>query len=460
MNNTAPIMQIPNSIDSYIKQHQLECHPVSALSQPIWAVPILFMAGDKPLLVITASNLLIDRNQIQMLAGAPIRPAPKSKVDALLAKHQLSQLPALPELLGIPTLVERKLVEMPNLVIRTDNDEFYDIGSTKFFNNQANVKIESFSKNLANTHQDHAVSLFDIDVDHIEEAIQRFTVLRIRQRLEETLDLPPMPETARAIIRLRTDPNADVQKLAKIVETDPSLAAQVVSWASASYYSAPGSVKSVQDAIVRVLGFELVMNLSLGLALGKSLDLPNNGPEGATPFWNEAVYIAAAVSGIVGLIAPEFRPSYGLAYLSGLLHNFGYLVLAHSFRPHFDTIARLIEANPHLEYNKAEEAILGINREQIAANLIKAWGLPDEVCYGVRYQSQCEYPGVHADYAHLLFLATQLLRRNGVLSGPIVPIPDAVWQGLQLKPDDVLPVMEKMSESMNELNSLAKNMAE
>ena len=41
--------------------------------------------------------------------------------------------------------------------------------------------------------------------------------------------------------------------LADVVETDPSLAAQVVSWAASPYYAAPGKIRSVEDAIGRVL---------------------------------------------------------------------------------------------------------------------------------------------------------------------------------------------------------------
>ena len=42
------------------------------------------------------------------------------------------------------------------------------------------------------------------------------------------------------------------------------------------------------------------------------------------------------------------RPEAGLTYLAGLLHNFGYLLLAHVFPPHFSLICRHLEVNPHL----------------------------------------------------------------------------------------------------------------
>jgi len=69
----------------------------------------------------------------------------------------------------------------------------------------------------------------------------------------------------------------------------------VVSWASSPYYAAPGKVKSIQDAIVRVLGFDLVMNLALGLALGKTMRLPKEGRYGYRNYWLQAVHGAAMV---------------------------------------------------------------------------------------------------------------------------------------------------------------------
>src|SRR5690606_35511858 len=83
------------------------------------------------------------------------------------------------------------------------------------------------------------------DLEQINRAISQFTRLRIQQRLQDTLELPPLPETAHRVMKLRVDPDAGIAELAEIIETDPSLSAQVVSWASSSYYAAPGRIRSV-----------------------------------------------------------------------------------------------------------------------------------------------------------------------------------------------------------------------
>src|SRR5690606_40791267 len=68
-------------------------------------------------------------------------------------------------------------------------------------------------------------------LDDVHAALKQFTPLRIKQRLNETLDLPPLPETARRIIELRIDPNAYTSSLAQVIELDPGMSAQVMSWA-------------------------------------------------------------------------------------------------------------------------------------------------------------------------------------------------------------------------------------
>jgi hypothetical protein len=146
--------------------------------------------------------------------------------------------------------------------------------------------------------------------DDIGNAVARFTARRIERRLEDTLDFPPLPEIAHRIIRISADPYASVSDLARVVEIDPSLSAQVVSWASSPYYAAPGKVRSIQDAIVRVLGFDLVMNLALGLALGKTMRMSEGRTSTATArYWLQAVHCAAMVEGLAKAMPSSLRPA-------------------------------------------------------------------------------------------------------------------------------------------------------
>ena len=296
------------------------------------------------------------------------------------------------------------------------------------------------------------------NVKQINQAVEQFTTLRIQQRLEQTLEMPPLPETAERIIQLRINPEAGVGELAEVVEKDPSLAAQVVSWASSPYYAAPGTIKSVHDAVVRVLGFDLVINLALGLSLGKTVEIPNDGPHGITPYWQQAVCSAAMMEGLVKAMSPDARPSMGLAYLSGLLHNYGYLVLAHIFPPYFSLINRYIEANPHVCHIHVEHHLLGVTRDQIGGALMECWNMPEEVVCALRYQHSPNHDNEHAIYSQLLSIASQAMINADVIQGPKKQLDAALLAALTLDADDVEAVVQRLVESKDDLMSMARTL--
>ncbi len=295
------------------------------------------------------------------------------------------------------------------------------------------------------------------DQEQIVASVKNFTSRRIKQRLEDTLEIPTLPQTAQRIIQLRADPNAVISELAEIVESDPSLAAQVVSWAASPYYAIPGKIRSVQDAIVRVLGFNLVGNLALGLALGKSLDMPKDKADGITPYWTQSIYCSTLVEAIVKLVPMELKPGKGLTYLAGLLHNFGYLVLGHIFPPHFSQICRYMEANPKVSHMVIEHHLLQITREQICVWLMDLWNMPEEIGTAIQYQHDPNYSGPHSAYPNLIYIALRSLRNHGIGDAPCEEIPEHLFDRYELDREQVEQVTQQIVDSGEEIEAIASN---
>ncbi len=288
----------------------------------------------------------------------------------------------------------------------------------------------------------------------ITRAVERFTALRVKQRLEDTLGLPSLPPTAQKIVSLRSDPEAGVTDLVPVVRVDPSLSAQVMSWAASPYYAAPGDVSSIDDAVIRVLGFDLVINMALGTAMGQMLRIPEDGPRGATPYWLQAVYNASLAEKLCLMMPEDERPQHGLVYLAALLHNFGYLVLAHLFPPHFALLSRYIEANPHFGLDSVEQQVLSVTREQIGSWLLASWDLPEAVTTAIRHQNNPNYEGEHAGYVKLLYLSNRLLREQSLSDGPVEPIADELYQELGLKEPEVAKTLRRLRRNENDIIEL------
>lgn len=407
--------------------------------------------------VIIAADRLLDLKAVNRQLGRELNATSREDIRKFCATHKLDSIPALPKLAGLQTLVDKSLMDRKELLLDSGSEEqLVRIDRSEFEQILEGATLCDISVPLAPL---EAEDFNTSDTDQILGAVRNFTQLRIKQRLEETLELPPLSDTAQRIIKLRVNPNADISDLAQIVETDPSLAAQVVSWAASPYYSAPGKIKSIHDAIVRVLGFDMVLNLALGLSLGKTMQIPKQGPHGTLPYWQQAVYMAATIEGLVTAIPRDHRPSFGMAYLCGLLHNFGYLILAEVFPPYFQSYCDMADANPHVAHQAIERHLIGVTREQLASTLMSLWSMPEEVVVGLRHQNNPEYKGDNAAYAKLIFVAKRLLLQHNIGVGPKLEIPPSVFEELHLDPEKAEQTVQNILESSSDLQHIAAGLA-
>ncbi len=284
---------------------------------------------------------------------------------------------------------------------------------------------------------------------------RQFLPTRLKQRVQETYDLPAMPDIAQEIMRLRVNPNASARDLAAIVMRDPSLAAQVMSWANSPYYGFSGRINSVEMAIVRVLGFEMVLNLSLGISVGRSLKVPHDGPLGLKAFWVQAVMTAVLAEKLCLLIKAPQRPQRGLVYLAGLLHNIGHLLLGHVFPPQFFVINRYVAANPDTAVSAIEHHVLGVTHEEIGSWLMQAWHMPEELTVSTRWHHEEEFTSPYAVYSNIVLIASRLLKRINIGDATSTQIPPAVLSLLNLQEIDVLNELSRLHEARSELEGLA-----
>ena len=427
-------------------------HPALVAERRLQAVLLDDAVG--ALLVLIPRSQLLDLSRLTELTGRQLIAVKPERLERMLGKYNLANLPAIPALTSSPCLYDERVLLPDSVLIESGrNGVLLEIERDAYKSLLSKASAARFGEPVSAITPN--LDRPDDDREEITQAVQAFTARRIQQRLEQTIEIPPLPETAQRIIKLRVDPNATVDDITSVVETDPALAAQVISWAASPYYAAPGKIRSVEDAIVRVLGFDLVINLALGLALGKTLSLPKDRPQQSTPYWQQAIYTAAVIEGLTRAMPRALRPEAGMTYLAGLLHNFGYLVLAHVFPPHFSLICRHLEVNPHLPASYIEQHLLGITREQIGAWLMRHWDMPDELVNALRFQHDPYYSGPNAAFPNLVCLAVSLLAAHGIGAPSSAQIPDHLFDALGLSRDSAYDAVSKVLSAEAALRELA-----
>ncbi|HCG79216.1 MAG TPA: hypothetical protein DE015_08400, partial [Oceanospirillales bacterium] len=203
--------------------------------------------------VLVPGDRMLDLTQLSHAFGRQFTALSVDELDLLKARYKIDQFPAIPQITEMETMIDQALLREQELFVYSGEEgkNWLKIPMSEFRALTTSSHVGNYSTPLR---PDRPGQGSDQDLDDVHSAIRQFTPLRIKQRLEETLDLPPLPEVARKIIELRVDPEADSKSLATTIEVDPGMSAQVLSWARSPYYGTRGEIKSVEEAVIRVLG--------------------------------------------------------------------------------------------------------------------------------------------------------------------------------------------------------------
>ncbi|WP_164503692.1 aminoacyl-tRNA deacylase and HDOD domain-containing protein [Pleionea sediminis] len=460
-------MSIPKNVESYFKENDIDFElvehpPEKSLMHVIHVLDLpkknvlrsVLMQGNKGKYLVTLPyEYLLDFEVLKRITNEDFSVITAPHSSSVIKGCAVGNHPPLSELFYVNGIVDESVFELDEVYIES--------GSESSILKLDKSAIESLFKSAQRLSfacgPERLYSGRNAQQD-MSETVNQFTPIRIKQRVDETFDLPAMPEIAQEIMKLRVDPSADAKKLGDIVKKDPSLAAQIISWASSPYYGYKGTIDSVETAISRVLGFDLVMNLALGISIGKSFNVPEDGPLGVHSFWQQAVYSASLVEKLCLLIPPKRRPERGLSYLSGLLHNFGHLLLGHLFPPQFNLINRYIEANPNIPLDDIEHFVMGMSHQEIGAWLMQNWHMPDELIVAVRWHHKEEFWSKHAVYSNLVLLAGRLLKRIDLGDATGDLLPQATLENLQLDEEMVNESFKQLLDERDTLDLMSKQL--
>lgn len=280
----------------------------------------------------------------------------------------------------------------------------------------------------------------------------------LRETLQQTELIPPLPETASKILLLRNKPDAHLDELVCVIESDPSLAAFVMKYARMAIFGYGDRITSVTHAVSLVLGYATALNVTLSVAASGSLKMPNYGPLGRVCLWRDALLCAQLCRQIARALKKKHCINPELAYLGGLLHNFGYLMFAHFCPREFASLNEMIGQNPNQDIRPLEIQHFGITHDLIGLYLLKAWCLPEEV---IMMAAKHHYPdsvGKHVNYVKLVATTNRLLHKDGVPDACEHIETSAMMDELGINEADAEIELEKVVECRSELEELARGL--
>jgi putative nucleotidyltransferase with HDIG domain len=232
--------------------------------------------------------------------------------------------------------------------------------------------------------------------------------------------------------------DVDIDELAKKIAQDQALTAKTLRLANSSFYGMAHQITTIQEAI-SILGFRTVRSLVTTAALIGTFAGSSNGGFNATPFWRHS--IAAAVCARELASHRKLNPEH--AYMAGLLHDIGRLVLVTQFQDSYAaTMAHRLQHDCQLL--DAEHAILGIDHAAVGHALTKHWKFPEAIQRAVAFHHCQEIRDVEP--LTQVILASDVIAHALDLSkdedDAVPPVPEALWQQLGMDEATLLNIFK------------------
>lgn len=422
---------------------------------------VLLQDAQGLVLAVLPADHLIDFGALRACCGRECRPASPELVSAVFEDCEPGSVPPIAEPYGLTAIVDSRLAACEHL--------HFEAGSHRCL---VSIHGDSFQRlHQASQHAAIARPLSALESRDPRDFMlpgelgrqYALTDLRpvenIRQAVEQVERLPALPEMANRLLRLLNNSQATIEDLTNTIQFDPSLTAQILRYARSSFFGYRGKVETLQQAITRVLGFETVLAMALGLAASRSFRNPADGPLGLQAFWRHATHSAALAQALANAIGPRLPLKPGVAYLAGLLHNFGFLLAGQLFRAEFFLLNRVVAANPQIPVSLIERRVLGVEHTQIGAWLMAAWNMPEAVTVSCREHHNATYAGETAEYAQLMLCVDMLLRAHGIGEGSESEPPAATLTALGLNLETARAITARLLESGPALDAMARQLA-
>ncbi|MBW1743079.1 MAG: HDOD domain-containing protein [Deltaproteobacteria bacterium] len=195
-------------------------------------------------------------------------------------------------------------------------------------------------------------------------------------RLETATHLPTLPHILLKLVQVCDSELSTTKDISQIIGSDPSLTTGLMRLISSSHYALPHRVTSVEQAVPHI-DRNTIKNLAVSASVHQVFRQTGD-PSAAhalKQFWRHSLMCAS----LAQLIAQKtFYPAPDEAFLSGLLHDIGKLVLWAAFSGTESAEDLLL----------ASETRSGTTHHEAGAWMIRQWNLQSFVADAVRYHHE------------------------------------------------------------------------
>ena len=241
----------------------------------------------------------------------------------------------------------------------------------------------------------------------------------IRTYIGQLREIDSLPSVALQVIELADLDGTHRRDLVKLIESDQGLTARVLRVANSAWLGYPGRIASL-DRAMAMLGFDMVRNLALSVVVSHLFLKEQKGDQlKARDLWHHSLACAVACEQLARHTA---FPQPGMAFVAGLLHDLGKVLLLSWNREVYQQLVRL-GRQKRVALHLVEKEALGLDHAEIGRMLLEDWNLPAELADALgRHHTPAEQIGSARELAVVLQLANCLCHHERFgFSGNVKP---------------------------------------
>lgn len=203
-----------------------------------------------------------------------------------------------------------------------------------------------------------------------------FFVDDLRELIASNRNLPSLPEVVLELHAILDDEMAGEAQVARVIERDPALASRMLKVANSAFFTRDAhGVRSVMAAVTR-LGLRQVHAMSLAVSVVRAFS--GRGMDHRR-FWRHSLGVAMAADALARRTGGTDPKD---AYVAGLLHDVGLLVLDQFFAERFERVVGIVRTSGTPLW-RVEEDLLGLDHGEIGGLLLSRWSLPQDIAEAV-----------------------------------------------------------------------------
>ncbi len=273
-------------------------------------------------------------------------------------------------------------------------------------------------------------------------------------------ELPAIPKVAQLILQEITNEDVDISRLSRAIEMDPGLVARIVGLANSAFFGRNEKIFSVSDAIIKVLGLNTVRSLALSIVLSQPFRVEQCTGFKLEEYWLEAMLSASIVKELApNICANKDEMDLSAAYVCGLLHNIGLLVLVHKFRNEMENVFRR-EPGFHSETSRqTEKEILGLDHAQAGGILARKWHIPDNIIAAVENNHDPLYQGEYWKLSLVVGVSSRIANAIRINPDKIRMDKPDILERICVSPQMIERIVAKINTRRDEIESLSRILA-